>query len=300
MDDLLPIESSVQNDILMKKERQLNLPKYKIVLNVDGFKQIYDKDDTLQDIEGLKQLKINGGKTKRNTRPYKFKNVYTVDDNKCNICYVIHCYIRKIESKYEFNVADDIIGEIINIIQQYQKMTEDDFTKINYIIMNLPEFLVSNNLNEIQKLLSNKKYNISILYSNNNGGIYNNRNKFILNKDNICEKVESKNYKYPWILMLDDSDFYGFKLDYVDENKQNYLESYLIDNYDNHDVWSIGTPSINDGPSHISFWERIYKTEYLDKFYNLVGDICDDGMNKENSMKYEKTKQDSGHCLELL
>ena len=60
----------------------------------------------------FKQLKIIGGKTKRNTRPYKFKNDYTVDDNKCNICYVIHCYIRRIESKYEFNAEKDIINMI--------------------------------------------------------------------------------------------------------------------------------------------------------------------------------------------
>ena len=45
------------------------------------------------------------------------------------------------------------------------------------------------------------------------------------------------------------------------------------------------------GPAHISFWERMYKTKFLNLFYNPCGDICDDGINKYLST-YE-------HCLNI-
>ena len=254
-------------------------PKYKIVLNIDGINQLYENNKLKESYEQTcKKLQVLGGLTRLNSEPYKFK---TIDYNyNCNICYVIHCYIKN----NVLNNSDDIIIEIINIIQQYENSKiVADITEIITLIHKLLNKPFK--INDDKTKLLMKKYNIELLYCENNGGIYNNRNKFIYNKDEICEINDEGNYKYPWILMLDDSDFCGFK-----NIGNNYIEDKLLEIYSNDDIWSYGMSSNPRSPGHISFWERIYKTKYLDNFVNLFGDMCDDGMNKIYSKIYNPTK----------
>ena len=68
-------------------------PKYKIVLNIDGINQLYENNELKEAYtKTCKELKVLGGLTRHNLNPYKFK---TDDYNyNCNICYVIHCYIK--------------------------------------------------------------------------------------------------------------------------------------------------------------------------------------------------------------
>ena len=227
-------------------------PKYKIVLNIDGINQLYENNELKESYEQTcSMLKISGGVTKHNYEPYKFK---TTDYNyNCNICYVIHCYIKN----KVFNNHEEIVKEIINIIQQYKDLKiDDDIEDIKNIINTIPEllikpFVINDNIKNLME-----KYNIELLYCENNGGIYNNRNKFIYNKDKICEIDNKGNYNYPWVLMLDDSDFCGFNTSNLNDDSKTfpYIEDCLLRSYENNNIWSIGTPSIIKGPSHISFW----------------------------------------------
>lgn len=255
-------------------------PNYKIVLNIDGIENMYHNNELIN-VSGLKPLKIEGGKTKINTNPFKFNTSTT---NNCNICYVINCYI--VDNM--FNNSSKICKEIINIIQQYKKINITEFKQKlkKYLKIIISYCKTSENI----KTLKNP-YNIEILYTKHNGGIYNNRNKFIYNINDICEYDSKTNdFKFPYVLMLDDSDFSGFKFD-------SKILKTLDECYKNDKIWSIGTASTSFGPGHISFWERIYKTKFLNKFINLPGDINDDGRNKEFSKNYEKT--DIGHCFEI-
>ena len=254
---------------------------YKIVLNIDGIENLYVNNELIK-LENLKPLKVEGGKTDLNKNPFKFCRYKT--NNNCNICYVINCYIKD-DELYHLN---DIHYEIINIMQQYIETTNEN---IKDIIEKLLSDIVKYCKNIEKESIINLPYNIEILYTKHNGGIYNNRNKFIYNINKICEyDYKTNNYKFPYVLMLDDSDFQGF-------DSESKILKYLDKNFDDNNIWSIGTISNKNGPGHISFWERIYKTKFLNNFINLPGDICDDGKNKEYSKDNFETIY--GHCLDL-
>ena len=85
--------------------------------------------------------------------------------------------------------------------------------------------------------------------------------------------------------MLDDSDFIGFKYFKI-------LSKYMKQIENDDTFYSIGVPCGKKGPGHISFWERIYKTKFLNKFINPISDIGDDGINK--------TLSNHKHCFNII
>ena len=137
-------------------------PTYKIILNIDGINNLY-KDNELIDNPGLRYLKISGSGANKNLNPYKFN---TLTNNNCNICYVIHCYING----DNFNNFKALRYEIINIIQQYKDVN------IRLLKTEIKQYLIE--VVKYCKTLENKeclknRYNIEILYTQHNGGIFN-------------------------------------------------------------------------------------------------------------------------------
>ena len=228
--------------------------QFRIILNIDGYQKIKIKGSGNSKIDYMKLNEIDNKLNDINDK---------LNIELPKICFVINCYINNHRKFHNFN---EIVNEILAIYQSYNININSDY-----------KIKIEKYLNYIQSKANNpstinKKFdNIEFIYCKHNGGIANNRNKFIENLDVFFKTSEQKQYK--WVLMLDDSDFVGFKYFKI-------LAKYINQIENDNNFYSIGVPCGEKGPGHISFWEHIYKTKFLNKFINPISDIGDDGVNK--------------------